>query len=128
MTKTASNMINRGRMHLIAVLMTAGLILTASVPSFARDFHLYSGRVYALDTNVYYMTFIGGEWEVLEVQGDGNTDLDLYVYNSRGGLVAKDVRAGAYAGVRWIPCCTERFTVRVVNRGRVASNYVLSTN
>lgn len=128
MKKNASNMFNRGRVRLTAVLMAAALSLLASTPSFAQNLILHRDVVRGGGTDVYQMTFVGGEVELLEVRGDGRADLDLYVYDSLGDLVIKDVRLGSYAGVRWIPCCTETFTVRIVNRGTVASRYVLSTN
>lgn len=128
MKKNPTTMLNRGRVRLITVLTAAALILTASVPGFAMDYYRHFDHVYARSTDVYHMTFVGGESEVLEVVGDGNTDLDLYVYNSRGELVIKDDDSTAHCLVRWVPCCTETFTVRVVNRGSVGSNYSITTN
>ena len=62
------------------------------------------------------------------VSGDGDTDLDLYVYDSNGNLIAKDddYTDGCY--VRWRPSWTGRFIIKIVNRGPVYNKYVLMTN
>lgn len=119
---------NRSRVYLAAVLMIAGLILMGSVSTFAQNLHLHTDVVRAYSTDVYHMTFVGREWEVLFVSGDGSTDLDLYVYDESGYLVAKDDDNTDDCVVRFIPRWTGRFTVKVVNRGKYANRYTLGTN
>ena len=65
--------------------------------------------------------------EVL-VSGDGDTDLDLYVYDSNGNLIAKDIDYSDDCYVRWIPAWTGRFIIRIVNRGPVYNRFVILTN
>ena len=50
--------------------------------------------VSARGTDIYNLTFQGGESAVLSVLGDGDTDLDLYVYDENGT---------GYAAIRTIP-------------------------
>jgi hypothetical protein len=119
---------NRSRVYLAAVLMVAGLIFAASVSTYAQQVYLRTDVVRAHSTNVYRMTFVGGEWEVLAVSGDGDTDLDLYVYDENGNLVAKDDDNSDDCMVRFIPRWTGPFTVKVVNRGHYANRYTLGTN
>ena len=119
---------NRSRVYLAAVLMVAGLIFAASVSTYAQNLHLRTDVVRGHSTDVYHMTFVGGEWEVLFVSGDGSTDLDLYVYDENGNLVAKDDDNSDECRVRFIPRWTGPFTVKVVNRGHYANRYTLGSN
>jgi hypothetical protein len=108
--------------------MAIGLILTTSVTSFAQQIYARSDVVRAGHTNVYQWTFVGGEWEVLVVSGNGYTDLDLYVYDENGNLIAKDDDNSDDCLVRFIPRWTGRFTIKVVNRGDYANRYTIATN
>jgi hypothetical protein len=108
--------------------MIAGLIFAASVSTYAQNLHLRTDEVRGHSTDVYRMTFVGGEWEVLFVSGDGSTDLDLYVYDENGNLVAKDDDNSDQCAVRFIPRWTGPFTVKIVNRGHYANRYTLGTN
>jgi hypothetical protein len=114
--------------YLAAALMIAGLIFAASVTTFAQNLHLHSDVVRAHSTDVYHMTFVGHEWEVLVVSGDGSTDLDLYVYDENGNLIAKDEDDTDDCVVRFIPRWTGDFTVKVMNRGGYSNRYTLGTN
>ena len=62
------------------------------------------------------------------VSGDGDTDLDLYVYDSNGNLIGKDTDYSDDCYVRWIPAWTGRFIIRIVNRGPVYNRFVILTN
>jgi hypothetical protein len=63
------------------------------------------------------------------VIGDGDTDLDLYVYDQNGNLIVNDSSGfGRNLSVRFTPRWTGRFTVRIINRGRVYNTYLMATN
>src|SRR5688500_1679239 len=47
-------------------------------------------RVLSNTTDIWEISFRGGERGSIRVDGDGDTDLDCYVYNSAGTLVAYD--------------------------------------
>ena len=85
-------------------------------------------RVNARATDVYTISFRGWETARITVAGDGDTDLDLYVYDEFGNLIAKDDDNTDYCVVSWTPRFTGPFTVRVVNRGGVYNQYRLTTN
>lgn len=119
---------NRARVYLATLLMITGLILMTSVTSFAQNLHLHTDVVRGYSTDVYHMTFVGREWEVLAVSGDGSTDIDLYVYDENNNLVAKDDDNSDDCLVRFIPRWTGNFTIKVVNRGRYANRYTLASN
>ncbi|MEI7685691.1 MAG: hypothetical protein WCL32_11755 [Planctomycetota bacterium] len=51
------------------------------------------------------------------VIGDGSTDVDIEVYDSKGAVVAKDDRFTDLALVRWVPMQTQEYTIKVINLG-----------
>ena len=84
--------------------------------------------VNANSTDTYQISFIANELAEILVSGDGDTDLDLYVYDSNGNLIAKDDDYTDDCYVRWVPAWTGRFSVKIVNRGSVYNRYVVVTN
>lgn len=84
-----------------------------------------STNVKANGADVYYQNFIAGSTAVVTAVGDGDTDLDLYVYDSNGNLIAKDDDYTDNCVVSWTPKWTGKFRIRVVNRGGVSNNYVI---
>lgn len=85
-------------------------------------------RVNANSTDVYQINFVGDRRAEIVVVGDGDTDLDLYVYDSNGNLIVSDTDYSDNCYVTWTPLWTGRFTVRVKNLGGVYNNYVIITN
>lgn len=79
-------------------------------------------------TDNYSVSFVQGYLAEVGLSGDGDTDLDLYVYDSNGNLIAADTDYTDDCYVNWVPRWTGRYTIKVVNRGRVANRYVLVTN
>lgn len=84
--------------------------------------------VYGNSNDLYDVNFIELQLAEIVVIGDGDTDLDLYVYDSNGNLVAKDDDYTDRCYVSWVPRWTGRFTVKIVNRGPILNNYHLVTN
>jgi hypothetical protein len=82
-------------------------------------------RVPAFHTNTYTLTFRGGQSAMVYVDGDHDTDLDLYVYDQSGNLIGCDQDFTDICLVRWVPRWTGTFYVRVVNRGPVYNNYLI---
>ncbi|MGQ0615191.1 MAG: hypothetical protein ACT4PV_15770 [Planctomycetaceae bacterium] len=76
----------------------------------------------------FVVTFIGGERAEAAIDGDDDTDLDLFVYDQNGNLIISDTRAGDAAGVYWTPRWTGPFRIRVVNLGTVWNHYVIAHN
>lgn len=79
-------------------------------------------------TDTYQISFVANYLAEIVVSGDGDTDLDLYVYDSNGNLIVKDNDYTDDCYVRWVPAWTGRFIVKIVNRGPVYNRYVLLTN
>ena len=76
----------------------------------------------------YTASFAKGQLAEVLLSGDGDTDLDLYVYDSNGNLIAKDTDYSDDCYVRWVPAWTGRFTIRIVNRGPVYNRFIILTN
>lgn len=85
-------------------------------------------RVFGKDYNVYTVKFWSNELAEVCVSGDGDTDLDLYVYDSNGNLIGSDADYSDDCVVRWVPAWTGEFTIKVVNRGAVYNNFAIWTN
>ena len=74
------------------------------------------------------MVFVGGEWAEVAVLGDGDTDLDLYVYDEFGNLICASEDAFDVEYCEWVPAFTGPFLVVVRNYGDVYNEYELLTN
>ncbi len=80
------------------------------------------------DTDTYVVPFAAGEPAVVVLKGDGDTILDLKVYDENGHLIAADVDEGAGALVKWTPRWSGKYIIKVVNHGPVYNHYRLATN
>lgn len=86
------------------------------------------GRVYGGDYTEYTAKFWANELAEVIVVGDGDTDLDLYVYDANGNLIASDSDYTDQCVCRWVPSWTGAFVIRIVNRGSVYNDYAIATN
>ena len=85
-------------------------------------------RVYGKDVNSYQVKFWASELAEVCVSGDGDTDLDLYVYDANGNLIGSDTDYTDECVVRWVPAWTGTFIIKVVNRGALYNNFAIWTN
>jgi hypothetical protein len=88
----------------------------------------HTDLVRANHTDVYTMRFVGGEKAEVAVVGDGDTDLDLYIYDENGNLIKSDTDYGDDCYVSWYPKWTGSFKVKIKNLGSISNRYVLLTN
>lgn len=84
--------------------------------------------VYGKDVNTYEVKFWANELAQVGVSGNGNTDLDLYVYDANGNLIGSDTDYSDECLVRWVPSWTGTFIIKVVNRGIYNNAFVILTN
>jgi hypothetical protein len=71
---------------------------------------------------VYKIVFTVGnnpatKFAEFSVIGDGGTDVDIEVYDSKGKLIVSDVELTDLAFVRWVPTATQEYTIKVKNLG-----------
>ncbi len=85
-------------------------------------------EVKAYATDVISVQFRGGENAVVAISGDGDTDLDLYVYDETGNLIAADTSGSDDCKVRFLPKSKGTFRIKVKNLGNVYNRYLLVTN
>lgn len=85
-------------------------------------------RVAANSTDTYVLAFKYGVPAEIFVSGDGDTDLDLYVYDENGNAIVCDDDYSDDCYVCWTPAWTGKFVIKVVNRGFVYNQYVMLTN
>ena len=84
--------------------------------------------VRALTSDAYTVTFTGGEEAVVSAVGDGDTDLDVHIYDEYGHLIVSDTGFSDRALVAWRPIWTGPFVIEVRNLGLVYNCYGLATN
>lgn len=119
----------KGNPQLLALITTeaskhgaSGTLGAAAGPIVHHD------SVLARHYDDYAITFVAGELARVAVVGDGDTDLDLYIYDENGNLITSDTDYTDQCLVEFTPRWTGAFRVRVVNNGYVYNNYVLLTN
>lgn len=85
-------------------------------------------RVLAHSTDTYNIRFRGGEVARVVVIGDGDTDLDLYIYDENGNFITSDTDNTDDCVCSWTPRWTGNFRIKIKNLGNVYNRYVLTTN
>jgi hypothetical protein len=79
-------------------------------------------------TDIFRMRFRAREWAEIAVSGDGSSDVDLYIFDESGNLIASDTDRTDQCFVRWVPSWTGEFRIEVRNLGDDANSYTLYTN
>ncbi len=107
-----------------------GLVKSATSPTRGRTLGpgTASRKVWGESYITDLVTFDGMELAEVGIIGDGDTDLDLYVYDENGNSIGSDADYSGDCYVSWVPRRTGTFIVKVVNRGKVYNNYTLVTN
>jgi hypothetical protein len=86
------------------------------------------GLIAGRGVDSYTVVFAGNERAVVAVKGDGDTDLDLYVFDENGNLFASDEGPTDACLAAFTPRWTGKFTIKVVNRGLIPNDYTIATN
>lgn len=87
------------------------------------------GRVKVNTVDVYKnLKYEGGEEAIIGVVGDGESDIDCYLYDEGDHLITSDTDRSHICALKWTPKWTGKFTLRIKNMGSQASTYVLVTN
>ncbi|MEI7635751.1 MAG: hypothetical protein WCJ37_00470 [Syntrophus sp. (in: bacteria)] len=85
-------------------------------------------RVMAGQTDIFRVAYKGGELARLAIVGDGDCDLDLFVYDQNGNFIVKSDSSGDREYVEWTPRWEGYFYLKVKNQGGVYANYWILTN
>jgi hypothetical protein len=85
-------------------------------------------RIAARTTDTWTVRCYGDEVTRVIVDGDGSTDIDIYVYDENGNLITKDEDDTDYCVVSFRPFWTQTMTVKIVNRGRVPNFYTIQAD
>jgi hypothetical protein len=75
--------------------------------------------------DIYTVSFRAGETAYVTIDGDGDTDLDVFVYDENGNLITFDTGLGDNAVLAFTPLWTGTFTIEVVNNGVVSNQYTI---
>ena len=107
------------------ILVTAAALHSVAAPAALAQAISDSYRVEANDTDWISLRVCGAS--DLLVRGDGDTDLDFWIYDSRNRLVHSDIDTTdvTFAELRPAGEC-ERFRMRVSNLGDVWNRYRVS--
>ena len=114
--------------RILMALAAAGCLLGASMakadPVEGKIVH--RDRVEARSVDTYTVWLRGGETTRIRLSGDGDTELNLCVYDESGRLVASDtLGSGDDRMVFVTPAWTGPFKIKTVNRGCVYNRYIL---
>ena len=117
-----------GPATLAGVLGCGGALLTTPAPAAAGP----AGggptaglRVPAKGSDTHQVYLRKGVRVSITARGDGDTDIDLYVYNPEGRLVAKDDDTTDICIVNFTPEETGQYQLKIVNLGNVYNEYKL---
>jgi hypothetical protein len=111
--------------NMLAVIMELEASMTkdrVGGPATAND------RVEANSYIYYEEAFRGGETALFEVVGDGDTDLDCYVYDENENLITSDTDYTDHCVLIWTPPRTQAYVIVIENLGTVWNGIVVSTN
>ena len=122
MTNTSKTLTRRSLVVACALLLAA----TAAAPVFAQQFYR-TDRVLAFDTDIWRVWAGAGQRHV-RVNGDGDTDLDCWVYDRFGNLLGSDTDATDLCIVRFHNPQAGDLTIRIRNLGDVYNAYELSVD
>ena len=106
-------------LRIAAVVALAFLAQTANAGPLNGNAKYDNSRANAHSTVTYDEVFRGGEWAHARIVGDGDTDLDLFVYDEMGNRVAANTNRIDRASVSWFPLRNSRYRIVVENLGGV---------
>ena len=117
-----------GNQHLVGTIQQLRQRAQAGTRGAVPGPQVGTGNVAPYSMLYYNITFRGGEPAAVHVVGDGDTDLDVYVFDENDNLIAYDDDLTDECLVLWQPVWTGRFRIEVRNLGPYYNAYVLRTN
>lgn len=104
---------------------TAGTIDLTSPTASAAPAQI-SDRVDSRSSDRWTLSLNGGTTYRIVVDGDGDTDLDTYLYDENGNLIDQDIDLTDYCILDVTPAWTGDFTLEIRNLGYVYNLYELT--
>jgi len=95
--------------------------LVGGATSWVRDISARSSVSYNLRAQGGYV------WNIIAA-GDGDTDVDMEVFDQNGNLICRDIAPYTRAGCSFTPAWTGNFTVRITNLGNVWTRTLIMSN
>lgn len=111
------------------ILLAIAIVLAGTTAGQAQSKEplLYKVKVIqALSTDVYTVYLSRGDLAEIFIVGDGKANLDLYVYDENGYRVTDDESYDVGRHVAFVSKRSGKFTIRIVNRSRVSSGYLIA--
>ncbi len=115
----------QGRADLLALIEDAAVERARGIEDGPKT---SNGMAGARATVMYRERFKASERATVMISGDGDSNLDLYVYDERGARVCAAERLDDVEVCRWQPQGAGQYTIHVVNRGAVENSYVMRSN
>lgn len=85
-------------------------------------------RVPGLGAIIYTVKFMENTYCEASCIGDGDTNLEIEVYNDKNELVTSGTSNDDRCYVSWRPTSTRKFKIKVVNKGRVFNEITFTHN
>ena len=84
--------------------------------------------VYSNGEQMFFCDFYAHQVAMVALVGDGDSDLDLFIYDQNMNLITEDAGYDFDCLCTWTPSWTGRFYLKVVNRGNVYNRFTMATN
>ncbi|MCW5933684.1 MAG: hypothetical protein KIT45_05185 [Fimbriimonadia bacterium] len=111
-------------MAVAALSMLMSVTFADRVGGGVSGYHVVNAR----SSKSFSESFYKGRLAGVLVSGDGDTDLDLYIYDRNGALVAYDDDPTDDCLCLWTPRYTGKYTIKVVNRGYVYNEFYIAAD
>jgi hypothetical protein len=116
---------------LVSFVTVASLVVGLMPSALAGEIRgprVASSSVRAHSTDRYDFFFEKGEQATVLLRGDGDTDLDCYLRDEDGDIVASDTDSTDMCILKVTPRATGRYRLEIKNLGNVYNEYVVRTN
>lgn len=117
-----------GNRSLVAMVREARDEINAATRGRVGGPVVHVDRVEARSTDVYRVSFKAQERAVVSIAGDGDTDLDLFIYDENNNRICSSISMNDRETCQWTPRWEGEFQIKITNLGHVWNQYVLTTN